>query len=408
MDEIANFAEEIDYKEKTEIKIRINARMRNLPSWKLPLIEMVKNFINLLNRYHSQLSYVLNKIENVNIKFSKQFLSTKVDVDSQKNRIKTIIDVIESIILNDDKENVRWIEVIKRKTGNSIVRLRIAPLDISELMNEMVFDKFRTIILTSATLTITNTKNNNEFKYFFTQLGLNQTDQQKIITAKIPAPFNYRIQTILAIPTDIPEPNSKDFASIISELIFDALKISHGRAFILFTSYGLLNIVYQILESKLAELGITSLRQGQMNRFSLLQSFKKDKSSVLFATDSFWQGVDVEGEALESVIITKLPFKVPTEPITEARVEAIERMGRNAFMEYSVPQAVLKLKQGIGRLIRKKTDRGSIFILDKRIVEKFYGKIFLNSLPNSKLVYGKNKTVLEEVQIFFQNMNQNN
>lgn len=141
-----------------------------------------------------------------------------------------------------------------------------------------------------------------------------------------------------------------------------------------------------------------------MNRHQLLQTFKDDKDSVLFATDSFWQGVDVEGEALESVIITKLPFKVPSEPIIEARVEAIERRGGNAFLEYSVPQAVLKLKQGCGRLIRKKTDIGSIFILDKRIVEKFYGAIFIKSLPQSKLAIGSKQVILHDVQEFFNNV----
>ena len=138
-----------------------------------------------------------------------------------------------------------------------------------------------------------------------------------------------------------------------------------------------------------------------MQRHQLLQNFKNDKTSVLFATDSFWQGVDVEGDALESVIITKLPFKVPSEPIVEARVEAIEKQGGNGFMEFSLPQAVLKLKQGFGRLIRKKTDRGSVFILDKRIVEKFYGKTFLNSLPKSKVVAGRTDEVLQEVRNFF-------
>ena len=234
-------------------------------------------------------------------------------------------------------------------------------------------------------------------------MGLNLVEGSRLLTAKIPASFDYKKQAIVGIPLDIPAPDSTQFSLKLSGAIFEALKISGGRAFVLFTSYGLLNKIFSELQPLLRKKGINSLKQGQQNRHQLLEAFKQDKTSVLFGTDSFWQGVDVEGDALESVIITKLPFKVPSEPIVEARVEAIERRGGNAFMEYSVPQAVIKFKQGFGRLIRKKTDRGSVFIFDKRIIEKFYGKIFLQSLPESNVTTGPLRTVLEAVQSFLNN-----
>ncbi|HEX9974330.1 MAG TPA: helicase C-terminal domain-containing protein, partial [bacterium] len=336
------------------------------------------------------------------IKLEKELLYTLVDLNTQRNRIKGVIDVIHQIILKDDEKNVRWVEAQQRRMTKDIVRLRIAPLEIAESMKKLVYDNYKTMIMTSATLTIAAQTDKSEFSYLAKQIGLNLVERSRVLTAKIPAPFDYKKQAIIAIPLDVPNPDAAEFSNVITDAIFEAIKISEGRAFILFTAYGLLNKIHQALEPRLAKIGIASLKQGQQNRHELLEQFKKDKTSVLFGTDSFWQGVDVEGDALENVIITKLPFKVPSEPIIEARIEAIERQGGNAFMDYSVPQAVIKLKQGFGRLIRKKTDIGSVFIFDKRIIEKFYGKIFLQSLPESRVVTGPLRTIFQEVTNFFQ------
>lgn len=401
MTTLAQFVVSNDTGAQNEAKARLKSSTRSKIGWQSDIVPQFKNFIQLLKRFYSDLSSVLDKIEFANVQFEKQMLYTLVDLRTQRNRIKGVIDVIEAIILKDDQKNVRWIEVEKRRTTKDIVRLKIAPLEIAAAMNELVYNNYKTIVMTSATLTISGQGGKSEFDYLMKQIGLNLVEPSKVITGKIPAPFDYKKQAIVAIPLDMPNPDSTEFARAISDAIWEALKISEGRAFILFTSYGLLNKVYQALEPRLAKIGIASLKQGFQDRHQLLEQFKKDKTSVLFGTDSFWQGVDVEGDALENVIITKLPFKVPSEPIIEARVEAIERRGGNAFMEYSVPQAVIKLKQGFGRLIRKKTDRGSVFIFDKRIIEKFYGRIFLQSLPDSRIVQGPLNYVLEEVSQFF-------
>ncbi|MFZ5518266.1 MAG: helicase C-terminal domain-containing protein [Candidatus Zhuqueibacterota bacterium] len=387
--------------QQMENRFRIDTDNFSNTEWRRDVLAEVNKFLSALERFYSSLVFMLNSMDSVDIVLSEDILSTKIDIDSQALRIKAIMDSMKRILLTSDEENVRWIETKRMSSGNDIVRLRLAPLNISDQMKEFVFEKFKTIILTSATLTVSGLKHGDEFSFLSRQIGLDQLKPAQINKVKIPPSFDFKNQVIMAIPTDVPDVDDRKYSEELADIIFRALLVSGGRAFVLFTSYGILNQVYQMLEPKLARQRIASLKQGQIDRHHLLQQFKKDTTSVLFGTDSFWQGVDVEGEALESVIITKLPFRVPTDPIIEARIQAIERNGGNAFMEYSVPQAVIKLKQGFGRLIRKKTDRGSVFILDKRILEKFYGRIFLQSLPNAQLVTGPSLTVLQSVEQFF-------
>ncbi|MFQ6115880.1 MAG: ATP-dependent DNA helicase, partial [bacterium] len=283
---------------------------------------------------------------------------------------------------------------------SKIVRLRSSPLEVAPILKEALYKVFKNIIMTSATLTV-----ERKFDYVKNRLGLDLIDSERILELSLPAPFNYKNQTMVVIPNDIPAPKDRRFIEELPYLILQSVKISRGRAFVLFTSYGLLNLMFNRLRSDIEALGYNVYKQGQENRHRLLERFKEDASSVLFATDSFWEGVDVHGEALESVIITKLPFKVPSEPVIEARVEAIERRGGNAFLEYTVPQAVIKFRQGFGRLIRRKSDRGSILILDKRVIQKSYGRIFLKSLPECRIISGLNKEVFRELEIFFEGYN---
>jgi len=248
--------------------------------------------------------------------------------------------------------------------------------------------------MTSATLAV---KKN----FSFLRSGLGLEDNERVSELILQSPFDYKEQALLVIPTDIPEPMERGYSEKLSPIILKAVKASRGSALILFTSYSLLDAVYKKIGGELSELEIIPLKQGRLPRAMLLDRFRIDDNSVLFATDSFWEGVDVPGDALRLVVITRLPFRVPTEPIIEARVEHMESRSINSFIEYTVPVAVLKFKQGFGRLIRTKKDRGAVLVLDKRIVSKNYGKYFLDSLPKCKKVTGLTEEMIKELELFF-------
>jgi len=281
------------------------------------------------------------------------------------NRAKEIDGLLEEILKQRDSNWLNWYERRKRT-----LILHSSPLDISESMNELLYEKVQTAIFTSATLST-----NGTFDYIRSRLGLPDEVFQEICHSH----FDFETQTMLYIPKSLPPPNSPDFGSEAAKEILKILKRTEGRALVLFTSYHNLNVAYQILKDKIP---FTIYKQGQAPRSVLLDAFRQDIHSVLFATSSFWQGVDVPGEALSCLIIDKLPFDSPGEPIVAARIDAIRSQGHNPFMAYQVPSAIISLKQGLGRLIRKGSDRGILSILDVRIMTSRYGRFFLESLPN--------------------------
>jgi len=287
--------------------------------------------------------------------------------------------LLEEIFKQRGSNWLNWYEKRKRS-----LTLHSSPLDISESMNELLYDKVQTAIFTSATLAT-----NGTFDYTRSRLGLPDETFQEICNSH----FDFETQTMLYIPKHLPVPNSPDFVTQAAEEILEILKRTEGRALILFTSYYNLNVAYQILKDKIP---FTIYRQGHAPRSVLLDAFRQDIHSVLFATGSFWQGVDVPGEALSCLIIDKLPFDSPGEPIVAARIDAIRSQGHNPFMEYQVPSAIISLKQGLGRLIRKRSDRGILSILDVRIMKSRYGKFFLESLPNIPLSHD-----LSDIDRFF-------
>jgi ATP-dependent DNA helicase DinG len=296
------------------------------------------------------------------------------------------------------ENTVRWIEIDAR--NEKIVRVVRCPLDVGKPLAEWVYENLKTVVMTSATLSI-----QHEFSYLFSRLGLDRIDAGRTGTLALDSPFDFEKQALLTVAADLPEPNHKDFLDESAQAIREVLQITRGHAFVLFTSFFALNHAFKELEEELRRAGITPLKQGQATRTQLLERFRSDAASVLFATDSFWKGVDVAGESLQCVILPKLPFRVPSEPILQARAEAIESKGGNSFMEYAVPQAVIKFRQGFGRLIRRKSDKGSIVVLDRRIVAKFYGKMFLQSLPPIQSVKGPKARVCEALKLFFEGEN---
>ncbi len=379
----------------SEIKIRLLPHVLDHLVEGSGLAPEVNEYISAIKGYVQNLNGLVDVIYAADKYFENSVGFLGLEIRAQAERLTAIAEIIQKVLFDDDEKDVRWIEVKPVFRGRPVVRLLSSPLDISPVMKSAVYDTYDTVIMTSATLTV-----DNKFDFMAERIGVAKVGRERTTQLLLESPFDFEKQVLIGIPVDMPGPSSPAFNSESIKVIFRALSITNGRAFVLFTSYYMLNMVYDRIKESLSMLGIRALKQGNMNRHELLRIFRNDKTSVLFGTSSFWEGVDVEGRALELVIITKLPFKVPSEPIIEARYEAIETEGGNAFMEYAVPLAVIKLKQGFGRLVRKKTDRGAVIILDKRVIQKGYGKRFLRSLPDCSQIFGPGDEVFEKLQEF--------
>jgi len=267
--------------------------------------------------------------------------------------------------------------------GRQNVFLQATPIDVGPILRECLWSKLECAVLTSATLAV-----GAGFEYIRQRLGMEHARE-----VVLPSHFDYQSQVLFYVPPDLPEARAPQFALKAAERIRTLLEITRGRAFVLFTSYAQMNDIYQRL---LGVIDYPMLRQGDAPKSALLDEFRLTPNAVLFATSSFWQGVDVQGEQLSCVIIDRLPFAVPSDPVVSARVKAIDADGGNAFFQYQVPSAVITLKQGFGRLIRSLHDRGLLVLLDNRILKKQYGRVFVESLPNYKKT-----TDLQVVEDFF-------
>ncbi len=310
-------------------------------------------------------------------------------------RLQLIADALAECTQDTLQDNtVRWIEIDSK--FETFVRVARCPLAVGQPLAEWVYTNLDTVILTSATLAV-----RRQFSYFKNRVGLDLLEDGRVSDLLLDSPFNYADQALVCIPSDGPAPSAPQFLEETVSRIRRALTITQGHAFVLFTSFYALDFAYRQLEGELRARQITPLCQGKATRSQLLDAFREDHASVLFGTDSFWEGVDVAGDALQCVIVTRLPFRVPSEPILEARAQAIEQAGGNAFMEYSVPQAVIKLRQGFGRLIRRSTDWGAVIILDNRIVSKYYGRTFIASLPAVPVVKGASEEAWDALERFY-------
>ncbi|HZD77902.1 MAG TPA: helicase C-terminal domain-containing protein, partial [Acidobacteriaceae bacterium] len=303
-----------------------------------------------------------------------------------RKRVADIREHLKFLMEAESKNTVFWLE--RRASGplRGGVRntyLQATPIDVSSLMQELLFESFSSVVLTSATLTVAG-----GFGHIRKRLGME--DAKELM---VPSHFRYPEQALLYLPPEMPDPREPGFPAEAAKQIRRVLEITRGRAFCLFTSYAQMRDLYERL---LMELEFPLLLQGTAPKKALLEEFRATPNAVLFGTSSFWQGVDVQGESLSCVIVDRLPFAVPSDPVVAARMRAIEDDGRSAFFEYQVPQAVITLKQGFGRLIRSLEDRGVLMLLDPRLQRQRYGRVFLESLPPYRLTKD-----IAEVEAFF-------
>jgi len=324
-----------------------------------------------IKKLRSRLGRLARQSEDVDEKYEIRRFADRCDV---------VADDLEGFFLQSRSDCVYWVE--SETSPRWTVRLRSAPLNVGPDVRRCLFDRHASVILTSATLSTGAGDEPGGFAFFAERVGLEHFE-----AVKLGSPFDYSKQVTLYIEKNLPDPNDQQFVERAAEAIKKYLLMTHGRAFVLFTSYEMLEEMARRLAGWLERHRIELLQQGQrVDRTGLLRQFRRSEAAVLFGTDSFWQGVDVPGEALSNVIIVRLPFAVPDKPLIAGRIEQLRQQGANPFYDYQLPMAILKFKQGFGRLIRTRTDAGIVVVLDGRILRKRYGQRFLAAIPPCRMV----------------------
>ena len=380
-----------------ELKHRVLPEFLATAVWQR-LYQRLEGLRNETSRLEESLTALLRLATTLTDNIVEKVSPTLIDLRGMAGRLSIIAADLASFQAATP-DSCLWIEIREGRIGRGkglVTSLCQAPLNVGANLKSALYDRVQTLVMTSATLTVADS-----FTYFCSRVGLTQIESGRLKQLALHSPFDYQQQALVVVPTDIPEPGRPGFAEAVRDAVEKALRASQGRSFVLFTSYALLRDVHEQLAPILEAQRLRCLRQGEENRHRLLKRFADDISSTLFGTDSFWEGVDVPGSSLEQVIITRLPFKVPTEPILEARCQAITDAGGDPFMDYTVPQAVIRFKQGFGRLIRHRNDRGVVLVLDSRVTKRGYGRIFLQSLPPAPIIRGPGEQVFATLQQFF-------
>ena len=374
------------YETNTEAPIK-----KSLNNFEMTKSRFLENLREKKDIFQGKLADFLNLMMSFNnvIDGEKDKNPEVINFNNHLKMFKAYIDSFKFINSFEDDNYIYWLDINSKRTN---VILTATPLNIAQKLSTVLFDNLDRLVFASATIVV-----NGNFNYFKKSLGL---DEEDCIEAIIKSPFDYDEQMSVYIPSDIQDSeNINAFVSDASKFILNILLKTNGKAFILFTSYTMLNQIYYSISKKLKDKGFEVFLHGDKPRSQIIKEFKEAENPILFGTISFWEGVDVQGENLSNVIITKLPFLVPTDPVVSAISKKIEEDGGNSFMDFQLPEAIIKFKQGVGRLIRKKTDSGNIFILDNRILKKRYGSLFINALPSQKNIKILEKDdIIEEIE----------
>ena len=362
------------------------------------LFEMIEDLNYSLSNCKKRLSDLLD--------IYKEFKAETFPFQDQIHRelisIETDLEILDEsfeFCITAEMDNyVYWLELPIRKDSTD-VSFNAVPLNIAELLKKTLYDRLQVVILTSATLAV-----NESFDYYRTRIGMNLVESSQVKPALLGSPFDYENQILIAVSDFIDDPRNEQFSAQLSSLIKELhLKIPTGML-ALFTNYSMLNVIYDQLRDYFESEKILFLAQGKSgSRTNIINQFRENKNSILLGTDSFWEGIDVPGEALELLLITKLPFDVPSEPLIAARMDQIRKSGGNPFLEYSVPEAIIKFRQGFGRLIRHKNDFGAVIVCDNRLSRMQYGQGFLGSLPVKAKIYRDKFSLYEDLHNWFVN-----
>ena len=366
-------------------KLRVTDKERGSESWKLTLSGRVEDFIEETQTVIKALLTLARNLEKgLQEKLLPEdfFVAWLGEFKAAIGRLQSQVDFIGRFFLkmNGQSEIIAWIEAVAGRRRN--FKLVLAPLEVGSLLEEMLYKRLQTLVMVSATIAV-----ERSFDFFTARVGLDARSRSGTLRSLILAsPFDYRRNALIMVPCDLPLPNEAAYIASLGLFLDTLIARIGGRSLVLFTSYRAMKGAAAICRDSLQRRGVRLLMQGEGQRQWLLNELKNNYNTALFATDSFWEGVDVKGRALECLVIVRLPFKVPSEPVLMARLEYIAACGGNPFYDYSLPQTALKLKQGVGRLIRSRDDRGIIVVCDRRLVEKSYGTRLRSVLPDAELL----------------------
>ena len=403
------------YQEILDFYTLVRAKSETLNMATLNLLE-VNNLAHLLvtkknmARLAQEIGGIAREVVDNGMRLVARLNSFSSKVDADENRqarldelnvhIHRISDVLERLgsfmDINSWDDSIHYLD-IERHGQNRYVTFNNAPLEVAEVLSEALFKKLDSVVCTSATLDL-----HDDFVYWRTSVGL-PVPSKGFLKKVYASPFDYKSRLMLLTPFDTPtfsRDNEAQYADFTCETVYQAVSSSGGGALVLFTSFKLMEYVYERLKPRFSAMSLNSMKQGEQDRYALLEQFKQDTDSVLFATDSFWEGVDAPGNTLRMVIITKLPFRMPDDPIYKARYSKLEEDGKSGFYCLSLPDATMRLKQGYGRLMRHTTDKGIVLILDSRIISKSYGAMMLHSLPESYHPETETKTLGQKIEGF--------